>query len=147
MNVEAVSASPEPSSSQIAAAHIAMPTAIKRGIAERCPVCGEGKLFRAYLKFSERCSHCGAPLGTIRADDGPAWATILLVGHLIVPFFILAIYDSIPEWVCFAILIPLTFGLTLFLLPRVKGLFAAVLWSLGMPTGVPQSATPATPAH
>ncbi len=120
-----------------------LPTAIKRGLRERCPVCGEGKLFRSYLKLSDTCSCCGEKLGAIRADDGPAWATILIVGHLMIPFFIIAVRADVSEWACFAVLLPLTIALTLALLPRVKGVFAAVLWSLGMPTGVPASAIPA----
>src|SRR5579872_6549669 len=72
-------------------------TAIKRGLALRCPVCGEGKLFRSYLKLNDRCSHCDAKLSELRADDGPAWATILIVGHLIVPFFIVTVRSNAPD--------------------------------------------------
>src|SRR5471032_3650243 len=54
----------------------------------RCPNCGEGRLFASYLKPVERCSVCGEPLGHIRADDGPAWLTILLVGHILAPFLL-----------------------------------------------------------
>jgi uncharacterized protein (DUF983 family) len=121
-------------------------TAIKRGLMERCPVCGKGKLFRSYLKLSETCSSCGENLGAIRADDGPAWATILIVGHLMVPFLVLAVRADVAQWVCFSVLLPLTLVLTLVLLPRVKGAFAAVLWSLGMPSGVPAGIAPTSPA-
>jgi len=123
-----------------AASSLARPdlwTAIKRGLAQRCPICGQGKLFRAYLKLSERCTCCGAPLAEYRADDGPAWATILLVGHLIVPFFILTVRAGAPDWINYAVLFPLTIVLTLGLLPRVKGVFVALLWSFGIKNGVP----------
>jgi uncharacterized protein (DUF983 family) len=122
-------------------------TAVKRGVMGRCPHCGQGKLFRAYLKLSERCSVCNEHLGEIRADDGPAWATILIVGHLIVPFFVLTARTDAPDWVYYAVLFPITIGMTLGLLPRVKGVFVAVLWSLGIPTGVQQTVTPSTPGH
>jgi uncharacterized protein (DUF983 family) len=112
-------------------------TAIKRGLSQRCPICGEGKLFRSYLKLSDRCSHCGAALGELRADDGPAWATILIVGHLIVPFFIVTVRSNAPDWVYYALLFPLVIAMTLLLLPRSKGVFVALLYSFDVQTGVP----------
>ncbi|HVA14577.1 MAG TPA: DUF983 domain-containing protein [Stellaceae bacterium] len=112
-------------------------TAIKRGLRGRCPVCGQGALFRSYLKLSDRCAHCGENLGEIRADDGPAWATILIVGHLTVPFLIIAARSNAPEWVYFAVLFPFIIGMTLALLPRVKGVFVALLWSFDLRSGVP----------
>jgi uncharacterized protein (DUF983 family) len=112
-------------------------TSIKRGVALRCPICGEGKLFRSYLKLCDRCSCCGAMLSELRADDGPAWATILIVGHLIVPFFIVTVRSNAPDWVYYAVLFPLTIALTLLLLPRCKGVFVALLYSFDVKTGVP----------
>jgi uncharacterized protein (DUF983 family) len=112
-------------------------TAIKRGLAQRCPICGEGKLFRSYLKLSDRCSCCGTNLSELRADDGPAWATILIVGHLIVPFFIVTARSGAPDWVYYAVLFPITIGMTLALLPLSKGVFVALLYSFDVTTGVP----------
>ena len=112
-------------------------TAIKRGLAQRCPICGEGRLFRSYLKLNDRCSGCGASLSELRADDGPAWATILIVGHLIVPFFIVTVRSNAPDWIYYAVLFPLTIALTLLLLPRMKGVFVALLYSFDVKTGVP----------
>jgi uncharacterized protein (DUF983 family) len=61
---------------------------IRRGVAHHCPACGRGKLFRRYLKVEKTCSACGHELARYPADDGPAYLTILLVGHLIVaPLF------------------------------------------------------------
>jgi uncharacterized protein (DUF983 family) len=120
-------------------------TAIKRGIAERCPICGGGKLFRSYLKLADRCSSCGAPLAEFRADDGPAWATILIVGHLMVPFLIIAARSDAPNWVYFAVLFPLIIAMTLALLPRVKGVFVALLWALDIRSGVPATTSEAVP--
>ncbi len=112
-------------------------TAIKRGFLQRCPHCGKGLLFRSYLKLSEHCASCGETLGDIRADDGPAWATILVVGHLTVPFMIIGVREDAPNWVYYGILGPAIILLTMILLPRFKGVFAALLWSLNMRSGVP----------
>ena len=43
----------------------------KRGFAGRCPACGEGRIFRKYLKVAESCTSCGEELHHQRADDAP----------------------------------------------------------------------------
>lgn len=58
---------------------------LMRGMMGRCPACGEGKLFRAFVKVADRCPACGEDLHHHRADDFPAYLTIFLVGHLVVP--------------------------------------------------------------
>ena len=35
--------------------------AIKRGCAGKCPSCGKGKMFRAYLKVNDTCPVCDTP--------------------------------------------------------------------------------------
>ncbi len=58
---------------------------IKRGFRGRCPRCGEGKLFRAFLKVDNNCSVCGLDFTPHRADDLPAYLVIVIVGHIVVP--------------------------------------------------------------
>ena len=111
--------------------------AVRRGLRLRCPLCGRGALFQSYLKLSDHCANCGEVLGDIRADDGPAWATILVVGHVMVPSFLVAVRQDAPAWVIFGLLVPATVALTGFLLPRLKGVFAALLWSLDLRSGSP----------
>ena len=60
-------------------------TALKRGFRCRCPRCGEGKLFRAFLKVDDHCSVCGLDFTPHRADDLPAYLVIVIVGHIVVP--------------------------------------------------------------
>ena len=55
--------------------------ALRRGLMGKCPRCGEGNMFRAYLKVADACPVCGEELIHQRADDAPAYLTILLVGH------------------------------------------------------------------
>jgi uncharacterized protein (DUF983 family) len=107
-------------------------TGMLRGFAERCPNCGKGKLFRAYLKPVEQCAACGHELGLYRADDGPAYFTILIVGHLVIaPLLFFSWIWEASLWATLpATLIPLAV-VTLALLPRVKGAFIGVLWSHG----------------
>ena len=59
--------------------------AIFRGLRGRCPNCGEGKIFRAFLKVADECPACHEPLHHHRADDFPAYVVIVIVGHVVVP--------------------------------------------------------------
>ena len=105
--------------------------AVRRGLMRRCPACGKGHLFDGYLRPAHACSSCGLETGAIRADDGPAWATILLVGHLVSPvFFVFAVAKSeVQQFLALAFVLAIVLGLTLLLLPRMKGLFMAMIWS------------------
>jgi uncharacterized protein (DUF983 family) len=102
-----------------------------RGFRGACPACGKGKLFRSYLFQNESCSVCHKDYSDIHADDGPAWFVMLITGAIVVPVAVpLAIHDVMPDWAVFALLVFLTFAVALLLLPRVKGIFIAVLWRL-----------------
>lgn len=106
-------------------------TGLSRGLKHRCPNCGQGKLYKGYLKVAETCAACGHDLSSYRADDGPAYFTILLVGHLVIAPLLLFpfIWQMSPWFVLPVTLIPLTV-LILVLLPRVKGAFVGGLWSI-----------------
>src|ERR1700704_760613 len=74
-------------------------TAMKRGFRCRCPRCGEGKLFRAFLKVDNNCLVCGLDYTPHRADDLPAYLVIIIVGHLVVPTALWIETDySPPVW-------------------------------------------------
>ncbi|MBS0488847.1 MULTISPECIES: DUF983 domain-containing protein [unclassified Phenylobacterium] len=107
-----------------------------RGLKGRCPACGEGKLFSRYLKVQPTCSHCGLDLAKYPADDGPAYFTILIVGHLVVaPLLIFpVIWEASPAIVLPATLIPLAI-VTLVLLHVTKGWFIGLLYALGVKQG------------
>mgnify|MGYP000598445531 CR=1 FL=1 len=57
--------------------------AVWNGMRCRCPKCGEGKLFRAYLKVNDACPACGEQLHHHRADDLPPYLVIFVVGHVV----------------------------------------------------------------
>ena len=114
-------------------AHRPLGTAVLRGLRGRCPNCGIGRLFRAYLKVVDRCSHCGEALYHHRADDAPAYFVILIVGHIIVPSALIVetAYHP-PYWVHLALWAPLTLGLALSLLQPIKGAIVAWQWAQRM---------------
>ncbi len=104
-------------------------TTLLRGLRERCPKCGDGKLFQAYLKPKEACPVCHENFVGIRADDGPAWLTIILMGHISVPVAIyLAMSTALPAAEALTILLAFTSGATLLILPHAKGIFFALVW-------------------
>jgi uncharacterized protein (DUF983 family) len=108
-------------------------TALKRGFRGRCPRCGEGKLFRAFLKVDNNCSVCGLDFTPHRADDLPAYLVIVVVGHIVVPMalFIETNYSP-PVALQLAIYLPFTFIASLALLQPVKGAVVGVQWALRM---------------
>lgn len=104
--------------------------AVKRGLRLCCPNCGRGRLLSGYLRQAEGCKYCGERTGDIRADDGPAWATILIVGHLVSPaFFVFAQRNETAPLLPFLVIAGLVVGLSLLLLPRMKGLFVGLIWA------------------
>ncbi|MEM7090435.1 MAG: DUF983 domain-containing protein [Pseudomonadota bacterium] len=107
--------------------------ALRRGFGGRCPKCGKGKLLHSYLKVNDHCPNCGEEFFHHRADDGPAYLTILLVGHLMAPALHVSYVHFRPD--------PLTLALgfsvacaasSLYLLPRLKGMIVAYQWARRM---------------
>ena len=102
-------------------------TALLRGLRGRCPACGKGRLFRAFVKVADHCEACGEPFFHHRADDFPAYLVIVLVGHIVVP---LAMYVEIAfspsYWLHAALWLPLILATTLLPLRPMKGLMIAL---------------------
>ena len=108
-------------------------TAMKRGFRGRCPRCGEGKLFRAFLKVDNKCPVCGLDFTPHRADDLPANLVIIIVGHVMVPLALwIEINYSPPVVLQLAIYLPATLLASLLLLQPVKGAVVGLQWALRM---------------
>lgn len=101
-----------------------------RGWNRRCPNCGGGAMFDGYLTVRDDCDICGETLSHHRADDAPAWLTMIVVGHLIAPLM-LSVYQitDLPAW-AHAVFWPLVaLAGVLVLLPRIKGGIVAFQWA------------------
>src|ERR1700682_345302 len=108
-------------------------TSLKRGFRGRCPRCGEGKIFRAFLKVADRCSACGLDFTPHRADDLPAYLVIVIVGHIVVPLALMIETNySPPVALQLSIYLPLTVIASLALLQPVKGAVVGFQWALRM---------------
>lgn len=107
--------------------------ALRLGWQRCCPACGQGRLLTGYLKVADSCENCGEAFHHHRADDGPAYATILIVGKLVMTVYLTIYLAFQPEpWVMILLCWSLTIGLSLWLLPRLKGAFVALQWSRRM---------------
>ncbi len=107
--------------------------AILRGMRRRCPACGQGHLFRGYLTTVDHCAQCGEAIHHHRADDGPAYITIMIIAHLFVPALMVVYLAWRPSpvamavWFCIAAAVA-----TLALLPVAKGGMVGLQWARRM---------------
>ncbi len=107
--------------------------AMWRGFRQHCPACGQGKLYRQYLKVVDRCEACGEEMHHHRADDAPPYFTMLIVGHIVVGGILTVETAYAPEtWIHWVIWLPLLIILSLWFLPRVKGALVGLQWALRM---------------
>lgn len=108
-------------------------TAMRRGFVGRCPNCGEGKLFCAFLKVDDHCSVCAQDFTPHRADDLPAYLVIVIVGHLLVPVILWIETDYAPPvWLQLSVYLPFTLIASLALLQPVKGAVVGLQWAFRM---------------
>ena len=108
--------------------------AMRRGFVGRCPKCGEGQLFRAYLKVADACDHCGEDFTPQRADDAPPYFTMLIVGHFIVAGILAvdSVWPNAPMLLSGIVWAALTVASSLALLPRIKGTLIGLQWAMRM---------------
>lgn len=110
---------------------------LSRGFVGKCPNCGEGRLFRAYLKVESPCAACGHDNAQYPADDAPPYFTILIVGHVVIaPLVVLPVIWTYPPLMVLAVALPIVAALTLALLPRVKGAVIGLHWAIRENEGV-----------
>ena len=104
--------------------------AMWRGTLCRCPHCGQGKMFRAYLKTVDQCSVCGEELSHHRADDFPPYIAITIVGHIIIFLMLHLDMTYHVQPITFVMtMIPLAIVLPLAMLPSIKGAIVGLQWA------------------
>ena len=108
---------------------------LSRRLARQVPGLRRREAVSAYLKLATACSACGHELGQYRADDGPAYFTILIVGHLMIGPLLFGIRAHVAGCLGLGDRPALHRRLALFLLPRVKGAFVGVQWAVGDRSG------------
>ncbi|WP_052046101.1 DUF983 domain-containing protein [Candidatus Paracaedibacter symbiosus] len=102
---------------------------LKLGTMKRCPNCGHSPLFNGYLTVRPICDGCGLDFQTIRSDDMPAYFTIAIVGHLLLPLiYWMEVNYHLSMGLHFSIWLPATIILTLGMLPSIKGIAMGIVW-------------------
>jgi len=90
-------------------------------------------MFSGFLRVADRCDACGEALHHHRADDAPAYLTILIVGHLMLPF-VLAVEELFAPalWVHLLLWGTLLPAACLALLRPIKGGIVGMQWATMM---------------
>lgn len=100
---------------------------VRAGLSCTCPRCGQGKLFDGMLKIRPSCRNCGLDYSFADAGDGPAVFVILIIGFVVVGLALwMEVTYSPPVWLHFILWLPLTIGLSLWLLRVLKALLIAL---------------------
>jgi uncharacterized protein (DUF983 family) len=102
---------------------------ISAGLKCRCPNCGEGRLYRGFLKFKDRCEACGADLTIADTGDGASFFVMFVALIFIAPtamFLELAL--SPPRWVHMVIWPPVIVIFCMMLLRPFKATLFALQW-------------------
>lgn len=107
--------------------------AMKRGWRQQCPCCGRGTLFSSYLKLRSTCPICDEDLSYARADDGPAYLSILITAK-VMGTLMLWTYTAflMDPWLLAAIFCVGSTAMALYLLPRLKGMIVGIQWAKRM---------------
>jgi len=105
---------------------------LKNGLKQTCPKCGDAPLFKAYLQPVDSCTSCHQDWNKTRAELAPAWAAMTIAAHIVILIYHFFIFGSSwPDWLQISILIALAVIICLATLPRMKGLFMAIIWLTG----------------
>ena len=90
-------------------------------------------MLRGYLVVRTECPVCHEPLLHHQADDGPAYLTILVVGHLMAPILLWVYFEYEPDPLLIIAMFSVgCVALSLYLLPRFKGMVVAIQWAKRM---------------
>jgi uncharacterized protein (DUF983 family) len=99
----------------------------RAGFSCTCPRCGQGKLYDGMLKIRPSCRNCGLDYSFADAGDGPAVFVILIIGFVVVGLALwMEVTYSPPVWLHFILWLPLTIGLSLWLLRVLKAMLIAL---------------------
>ena len=90
-------------------------------------------MFSGYLTIRHECPACLETLSHHRADDGPAYLTILIVGHVMAPLLLWTFFEFEPDPLVVATIFTIgCVALSLYLLPRLKGAVVGLQWAKRM---------------
>ncbi len=101
-------------------------SALAAGLSGRCPRCGEGRMFRGFVRVAPHCESCGLDFGFADSGDGPAVFITLIAGFFVLGLaLVVDVTYEPPLWVHFVVFLPLALVVCLGLLRPLKGLLIA----------------------
>ena len=110
-----------------AAIPVALGQTVRRGLACRCPRCGEGKLYAGFIDLAPSCTRCGLDYAFIDSGDGPAIFIIMLAGAIVVGCaLVVEVKYQPPFWLHAALWLPLILLTTIAPLRPMKSLLIAL---------------------
>ena len=101
------------------------PSPILSGLQLKCGNCGEGKLFKSYLKLADACPVCGRKMNNEDTADGPAFFVGFGVLILTGPFLFILPMMTVALWIkilAFIVLCAVVIGASVALLPVAKAI-------------------------
>ena len=102
--------------------------ALARGLAMRCPSCGQASAFAGWFAIREHCPHCDAPLGQVPCDTLPPYLTIVIgLGIIGAGLMIADRNGTLSYGASLIVFIPLAIVLQLLLQRPIKGVVLALM--------------------
>lgn len=103
---------------------------LRRGLAGKCPACGNAPLFGRFLKPVACCASCSRDWTVQRSDDFPAYLVVLVLGHLLIPvvvevniWFDMSMLAQMLLWPAIAV------AAALAMIQPAKGFVIALIWA------------------
>lgn len=107
--------------------------AVFNGLRCRCPKCGEGKLYPAFIEQVDVCGHCGEPLGTYNVGLLLPFVVIMTVAHVLIAVILaMEVSGKNSSGTYLTVLVPLSVIIPFALLRSVKGGLIGILWARGL---------------
>jgi uncharacterized protein (DUF983 family) len=100
---------------------------VLRGLACKCPRCGEGKLFAGFIDLRPSCEKCGLDYAFIDVGDGAAVFLIMIAGAIVVGCaLVVEVKYQPPFWLHAALWLPLILATTILPMRSMKSLLIAL---------------------
>ena len=100
-----------------------------RGWSRNCPRFENNTLLKNYLSLKSTCNSNCLDFSESRADDLPTYLTILIFGQVMATLLHFSLVKWVPEPIVLFVLFAVgCVSLSLYLLPRTKGVIVSLQW-------------------
>lgn len=101
-------------------------TLLWRGFNKKCPRCGQGPIYKRWIKMRNHCSECGLHY---LPDQGDLWGPLVFLDRVlfIIPLVVLFYFRvRHPNWTLFVLVGGLTASVLIFTVPHRLGMSLAI---------------------